>query len=447
MESREMERKMIIDSEFESLIPPLTEEEYKGLEESILAVGCRDALMCWGDVLVDGHNRYKICTEHNLLFTTIEREFADKDEAKLWIMKNQLSRRNLNDFQRIEITHKCEDAVKAKAKERQGTRTDVKEDIVLKSARSRDELASMAGVGHSTYEHAVEVLEKAPEPVVKAVRNDDLSINAGYEVTKMPEAERTEVAERIEKGEKPKDVVAEVRSRAGVTNKTYEKAVKVIEEAPEEVKEAVRKGDMSINQAYRHVKNKEKEAKREEVRNANIEKVKQISSPLEVQGLFQTIVIDPAWDYSEEGDNDAFGRIKPNYRTMSMEEIKALPIAQIADKNSHLYIWVTNRTLHKSFQLIELRGFRYITCLTWVKPHFGVGNYFRSQTEHVLFAVKGSQPLKRHDVGTWFNAPTGEHSEKPDKFYELIESCSYAPYIDIFGRKEREGWVVWGENT
>ena len=65
----------------------------------------------------------------------------------------------------------------------------------------------------------------------------------------------------------------------------------------------------------------------------------------------------------------------------------------------------------------------------------------------MLFGVKGQQPLKRHDVGTWFQAPCKEHSAKPDEFYKLVESCSYAPYIDIFGRKEREGWTVWGENT
>ena len=203
----------------------------------------------------------------------------------------------------------------------------------------------------------------------------------------------------------------------------------------------------SVLKKIKENKRAEKEAKREEARQQNAEKVKAISSPLEAQGLFQTIVIDPAWDYSEEGDNDAFGRIKPSYQTMTMEEIESLPITQISDDNCHLYIWVTNRTLHKSFRLMEAWRFRYITCLTWVKPHFGIGNYFRSQTEHVLFGVKGQQPLKRHDVGTWFQAPCKEHSAKPDEFYKLVESCSYAPYIDIFGRKEREGWTVWGENT
>ena len=446
---------MKIDKEFADLIPPLTPEEYKGLEQSILADGCRDALVVWGETLVDGHNRYKICTEHNIPFTTVSKDFDDRNAAMLWMMNNQLSRRNLNDFQRVEIVRKCESAVKAQAEKRmsQGVNQYTKSPVVnlpptSTPMKSRDTLGAMAGVSGKTYEHAVTVIGKAPEAVVDAVRKDELSINAGYEVTKMQPEEQKEISERIEHGEKAKNVVAEVRAKAGVSPKIFERAVAVIETAPEELKSEVRDGNLTINQAYNRMKQAEKLAKREEVRQQNAEKVKTISNPLEAQGLFQTIVIDPAWDYSEEGDNDAFGRGRPLYCTMSIEDIAALPIDKIADKDCHLYLWVTNRSLPKSFQLMEKWKFRYVTCLTWVKPHFGLGNYFRGQTEHVLFGVKGNQPLKRHDVGTWFEAPRSKvHSEKPDEFYTLVESCSYAPYIDIFGRKERDGWVVWGENS
>lgn len=469
---------MHIDEEFAGLIPPLTEEEYKGLEAGILADGCRDALVCWGDILVDGHNRYRICKANGVPYQVVQKEFAGRNEVKLWMMRNQLSRRNLNDFQRIEIVRKCEDAVKAEAKSRQGTRTDLltsgqtisefeydaehaTDDIrnippKVAGSDARDELAAMAGVGHTTYERAVKVLDKAPEVIIEAVREKTISINAGYEITKLPEADQEEITERISQGEPAKLVMSEVRERnksselgalASVSGKTYDKAVQVIETAPEAVKAAVRNGEMSINQAYQHVRRAEREAKREEIRQENAEKVKELASPLEAQGLFQTIVIDPAWDWGDEGDVNQFGRARPDYHTMPIDEIVNLPISQIADDNCHLYLWVTNRSLPKAFHLMENWGFRYITCLTWVKPSIGMGNYFRGQTEQVLFGVKGSQGLKRHDVGTCFEAPRGsKHSEKPDRFYEIVESCSYAPYIDIFGRKEREGWSVWGEN-
>jgi len=191
----------------------------------------------------------------------------------------------------------------------------------------------------------------------------------------------------------------------------------------------------------------EREARREEERQDNAEKVERLSTPLDAVGLFQTIVIDPPWDWGDEGDVNQFGRAKPDYFTMPIEEIEALPVGKIADDNCHLYLWVTNRSLPKAFRLIDAWGFRYVTCLTWCKPSFGMGNYFRGSTEQVLFCVKGSQPIKRHDVGTWFSAERGDrHSAKPDEFYKIVESCSYGPYIDVFGRDGREGWVVWGEN-
>ena len=197
----------------------------------------------------------------------------------------------------------------------------------------------------------------------------------------------------------------------------------------------------------KQVKRAEKEIKQEERRAENTEKIEKLATPLDAQGLFQTIVIDPPWDWGDEGDVNQFGRAKPEYSTMPFDEIKNLPVNKIADENCHLYLWVTNRSLPKAFALIDAWGFRYITCLTWCKPSIGMGNYFRGSTEQVLFAVKGSQPLKRHDVGTYFTAPRGEsHSAKPDEFYRLVESCSYSPFIDIFGRKARDGWSVWGEN-
>lgn len=217
------------------------------------------------------------------------------------------------------------------------------------------------------------------------------------------------------------------------------------------LKEAREHGDIAsrafVLDKIKQAKREEKAAKQEERREENAAKVETLSTPLEAQGLFQTIVIDPPWDWGDEGDVNQLGRAKPEYTTMPIDEIERLPIARIADNNCHLYLWVTNRSLPKAFRLIDAWGFRYITCLTWVKPSIGMGNYFRGSTEQVLFAVKGSQPLKRHDVGTHFEAPRGGgHSAKPDEFYKLVESCSYAPYIDVFGRKAREGWAVWGEN-
>lgn len=160
---------------------------------------------------------------------------------------------------------------------------------------------------------------------------------------------------------------------------------------------------------------------------------------------FSTICIDPPWDWKDEGDNSQFGRGDTTYGAMSHEELLDFPVGQYGAANSHIYLWITNRSLPKGFSLLEAWGYRYVTCLTWCKPSIGMGNYFRGSTEQVLFGVRGSLSLERKDVGTWFEAPRGkQHSEKPGEFYDLVESCSPGPYLDVFSRRERDGWVCWG---
>ena len=209
---------IIIDEELSGLIPPLTEDEYSRLEQSILDEGCRDAIILWGNIIVDGHNRYRICQKHNISFRTLQKEFATKDDVKLWMLQNQLSRRNLSDLARVEMVRKCEDAVKAQAEKRMlAGKADPK--VILPEGQklrkqSRDELGNLAGVSGKTYEHATTVLDKAPEPVIEATRKKELSINAAYQVTKLPEEQQAEISKRIEQGEPAKAVISEVQSRA-----------------------------------------------------------------------------------------------------------------------------------------------------------------------------------------------------------------------------------------
>ena len=186
--------------------------------------------------------------------------------------------------------------------------------------------------------------------------------------------------------------------------------------------------------------------KREQERAENQEKVDATSAPEELVGVYSTIVVDPPWDWGDEGDVNQMGRAKPGYASMSIEELRAFPIPKWAASDAHIYLWITNRSLPKGFDLLDAWGFRYITAITWGKPGFGMGNYFRGQTEHLLFGVRGSLGLRRKDVGTWFSAERGPggHSSKPDEAYALIRSCSPGPRLNVFGRRERDGFVNWG---
>lgn len=214
---------MHIDKEFQSLIPPLTAEEYAGLEESILSEGCRDALITWGDVLIDGHNRYEICTKHGIPFDTIEMDFPTRDDVIVWIIKNQFGRRNLPAYERARLALRLKPVIAERAKENQRIGAEMtntgcqKSDKAVSTVDTKKELASVAGVSHDTIAKVEKIEAEAPEPVIEASRKNELSVNAAFQVTRMDPEQQEEIAERIEQGETPKEVVADVQKRPHVT--------------------------------------------------------------------------------------------------------------------------------------------------------------------------------------------------------------------------------------
>ena len=198
--------------------------------------------------------------------------------------------------------------------------------------------------------------------------------------------------------------------------------------------------------AQRETKERRRQATRDE-NAAAVSTVRPLTEYVAGQ-TFQTIVIDPPWDWGDEGDIDQFGRGRPTYDTMSIDQIKAMPVGDVAEKNAHLYLWITNRSLPKGFDLLDAWGFRYITMLTWCKRGIGMGNYFRGSTEHILFGVCGSLEIQDRSIGTWFSAARADlHSAKPAEAYDLIERASPGPWLDVFARTERAGWVTWGEGS
>ena len=237
------------------------------------------------------------------------------------------------------------------------------------------------------------------------------------------------------------DQAAEAVGASG-RNVSHAKAVK---EAAPELFDAIVTGDVTVAQAARAVKERGREAKRV----ANAVRVEQTSDIRTLEAVFSTLVVDPPWDWGDEGDVNQFGRAKPDYATTSLDELKAMPIEGLLDNNAHCYLWITNRSLPKGFELLSLWGFRYVTCLTWAKPSFGMGQYFRGQTEQILFGVRGSLALRRKNASTLFSAPRPQkkHSAKPPEFLEFVESCSPGPYLELFARSQRDGWTSWGADV
>ena len=170
---------------------------------------------------------------------------------------------------------------------------------------------------------------------------------------------------------------------------------------------------------------------------------------------FRTIYADPPWQFQNRtGKMAPEHRRLHRYRTMTVEEICALPVTEIADDPSHLYLWCPNALLAWGLGVMEAWGFNYKTNLVWYKIRKdggpdgrGFGFYYRNVTELLLFGVRGSmRTLKpgRHAVNL-ISVRKREHSRKPDEFYTLIERCSPRPYLELFARHPRTGWNQWGD--
>lgn len=184
------------------------------------------------------------------------------------------------------------------------------------------------------------------------------------------------------------------------------------------------------------------------------------SSPPRLEGLrgtFQTILADPPWRFQNRTGKMApeHQRLK-RYRTMSLDEIKAMPVATHARDPSHLYMWVPNALLREGLEVMEAWGFKYKTNLVWYKIRKdggpdgrGVGFYFRNVTELILFGVRGSQRTLtpgRTQVNLLATRKR-EHSRKPEEIYELVRECSPGPYLELFARQRVKGWKSWGDEV
>jgi N6-adenosine-specific RNA methylase IME4 len=160
---------------------------------------------------------------------------------------------------------------------------------------------------------------------------------------------------------------------------------------------------------------------------------------------YRCIVVDPPWPMVkiERLVRDEQG-VALDYPTMTLEEIAALPVAELAADGCHVYLWTTQKYLPHAFDLFTAWGVRYQCLMTWVKPTGMTPYSWMYDTEHVLFGRIGALPLLRMGLRLSFTAPTTGHSRKPDVFYERVAQASPAPRLDMFARATREGFDSWG---
>lgn len=167
---------------------------------------------------------------------------------------------------------------------------------------------------------------------------------------------------------------------------------------------------------------------------------------------YKTIYADPPWP--EYGGGKIKRGADNHYPLMKVKDIMLLKVNELCEENAHLYLWTTNNYLPDALRVMEAWGFKYKTTITWAKERFGLGQYFRGQTEHCLFGVRGNLPYKviggKRAQGRTLLMPQGggrRHSEKPEEMRSVIKRVSYAPYIELFARSRASGWDAWGNEV
>lgn len=385
-----------IKEEFKKLIPPLTAEEFKQLETNCIEEGIRDAIVTWQGFIIDGHNRYKIATDWQLSFKTIEKNFDSEEAVKEWMIINQFGRRNLSNYQRTLLALELEEIFEKKAKANQGKRTDI--------------------------------LVKSPK-----------SLNLFQE--EQPEKKPIEI--------KPIDTRKELSKIAGVGEQTISR-VKVIEQkAAPEIKEKLSTGEISINQAYQDIKKEEKKVElKEKIQSQRVEtKISEnikngncleILKTLE-DGCIDIVLTDPPYGINYISNRSIYDdsitkRGLMNDGIEAFEQLEKLCeiLSRKVAENAHLYFFCSWSVFSK-FENIIGKYFTIKTPLIWDKGNKGSGdleNDWGNQTEIIIFCVNGKK-LVNNRRGNILSVPRLHSSkmihptQKPVELLNQILEVSY----------------------
>lgn len=374
---------MEILQELEILIPPLTSEEFKQLERNILEEGIRDPLVTWNGILVDGHNRYRIAQEHDMNYVTVEKEFADINAVKEWMINNQFGRRNLNNYQRSVLALQLEDVFKAKAKENLGKNqySSPQKSAETKSIETRQEIAKVANVSHDTISK-VKKIEATASPEIKAkVSTGQISINEAFKEIKK---EENEVKINIEK-EIRKQVIIDSKDKI-ISNVYNGDCLEMIDKIDFKIKCVITDPPYGMN----YISNRR-------------------TASLKDKGIENDNNIDTAMDLVR----NVFIKL---YNKM--------------DTNSGLFCFIGWKQENYIIQILEDIGFIIKNSIIWNKNNHGTGDLiysFAPKHERIIYATKGKVELNYRypDVLDGNDFRTNHPTQKPiDLLKTLINSIT-----------------------
>jgi N6-adenosine-specific RNA methylase IME4 len=276
---------------------------------------------------------------------------------------------------------------------------------------------------------------------VLALRLEDVFSARAKE--KQVEAGKNKVVQISEQAPMERKSISKLAKVANVSHDTIAKVKAIEAKAPEEVKEKLRTGEVSINQAYQEIRKEEKKEEREKYIEKQKAQIKENKLP-ELLGLYDIISVDPPWNYGREYDPDG-SRVANPYPEMSIEEIKAINLP--FNENAILFLWTTHKFLPDAFDILKNWGFEYKATLVWNKEKIGMGSWFRMQCEFCLFGIKGKPLFVNTTERDIITEARREHSRKPDSFFDMVDKTCVGRKLEYFSREKREGWEIFGNET
>lgn len=385
------------------IFPMMSEREFADLTADIAEHGLREPVWLHRDGrIIDGRNRYLACQEAGLppVFRSYE---GDDSKLVALVVSLNLHRRHLNESQRAMVAARIANLGHG------GDRrpTDQGANLPLETGFTGPGVtnavaADLLNVSERTVKDARRVQESGVPELASRVEAGDVAVSTAAEIARAPEPEQRRVIALDDKAA----ILA---------------AAKDIQRQRKDERLQVKAGKVAEFAARR-------------------------PEPLMNLGPFPVLYVDPPWryDYAE----DPGRQIENHYPTMSLDEIKALKVPSADD--SVLFLWATSPKLVEALDVMCAWGFEYRTCMVWVKDRIGMGYYARQQHEVLLIGKRGALPVPDPEdrPSSVIQAPRGEHSAKPDRVYELIESMyPLREKCEMFQRRSREGWYGWGNQV
>jgi N6-adenosine-specific RNA methylase IME4 len=308
---------------------------------------------------------------------------------------------------------------------------------------NRVEIATRLGIDYPAVVRTFATEAEKVEHVIKlnlARRHLD-PIRWGQAFKKLLEARGVHTA----RGPKPKEAisatVAEIASEMGVPYRTARHRMCQAEQydsLPEHLKDDVDNNTKTLHKAAREAERLEKASSNGHVQGCTVDDLQALVGNM----TFGTIYADPPWAYQNQATRSATDN---HYRTMSLADICALPVKDLAAPQCHLHLWTTNAFLPAAFEVLEAWGFEYKSVFVWCKPQMGIGNYWRVSHEFLLLGVRGQCSFADKSLMSWASLDRGQHSAKPHAVRAWVERASPGPRLELFSRQLVDGWVMWGD--